>query len=712
MDQNNLHSDFEKFVRKELEAVDKSPSDGLWEKIAAQQQPQNFRLKVRYYRRYAAAIAAVFLLVTGYLWWGSATKSNNLTAYDAGNRSFIDAFFSPANTEPILLLPEKSPVSTDIAQLPLKEPVKHVNSFPSWYRQDNVPVDRIRFIAGEGMRYQSPISGNTVSIAANSLVYADGSPVQGEVDLFFREYRSVPDILASNLPMHYSDERGNFSFNSGGMFDIRVSQNNEELFIAPGLAYNIDFTANNNLSKASLFYFNENRTKWEYVSDRAFEEDGKGIASFDMRNRNVEARSPLPPISTESAVATENKRSNQIDPCLPVLPVYPAEANSVEWVKEAVQLGHDIAYGKRTIPAWFRTNPSGNNAYFATALDRSEIRLIFAKDKGTRFFPQDINGFFTEFDAFKNYYFLRTSDTLTAIQQEQGNNSVDAVFNNTAVWNNVEINQDKGDKCTILLIQPNGAIRIHAQLRSSTEDGKDVHFNPDAVFARYEQLRAERLSGMSKDLEEFRRFMVVSPMFQPDNEWCFSKREWLKYFSEHLPLMQARYDALIAKGMTTNDAAIKDALDEWAYRSRNIIFERYAKSASKLNTGAKLASLLQLTGFGVYNCDQIYRIASSANMINVNFRTAEGEMLDIAALRILDPATRMFFTMDNPKKLYAFPGRNLEIMATDKNGRVFYFPGPSYAQLNFKNRTGVLLTMTEITNRVQSPMGWAEVLQL
>ena len=684
----------------------------MWDKIAAQQQPQNFRMKVRYYRRHAAAVAAVFLLVSGYFWWGSVTEQNNLTAGGPGDGSFIDAFFSPANTQPILLLPDKNPVANEQARLPLKEPVQHVNAFPSWYRQDNVPVERIQFIAGEGMRYQSPISGNTVSIPANSLVYADGTSVQGEVDLFFREYRSVPDILASNLPMHYSDERGKFSFNSGGMFDIRVSQNNEELFIAPGLAYNIDFTANSNLSKASLYYFNENRSKWEYVSDRAFQENGKGFSSFDMRNRNVQARSPLPPISTEGSVAAENPRRNEIDPCMPILPVYPNDANQVQWVKDAVQLGHDIAYGKRTIPGWFKTNPGGNDAYFATALDRSEIRLIFGKDKGTRFFPQDINGVFTEFNAFKNYYFLRTSDTLTAIQQEQGANSVDAVFNNTAVWNNVEIYQDKGDKCTILLIQPNGAIRIHAQLRSSTEDGKDIHFNPDAVFENYQRLRAKRLAGMSKELKELRQFMLVSPMFQPENEWCFTKREWLNYFDAHLPLMQARYDALITRGMTTNDAAIQEALDEWAYRSRNILFERYAKSAAKLNTGAKLASLLQLTGFGVYNCDQIYRISQSANLINVNFRTAEGEMLDIAALRILDPATRMFFTMDNPKKLYAFPGRTLEIMATDKNGRVFYFPGNSYAQLNFKNRSGVLLTMTEITNRVQSPMGWAEVLSL
>ena len=264
---NNLQNDFEKFIRKEMEGLGQNPPDLSWEKIAAQQRPQNTWLKVRYYSKFIAPVAAAVLLVAGFIWWRPLANDNNLTAENGSDAAFIQGFFAPV-PENYLMQPVAMPMAGASPTGPLHQATPRVNSFPSWYRKNNVPVDRIRFIAEEGMRYQSPVSGNSVTIPANSLVYADGTPVQGEADLFFREYRTIPDILAADIPMHYSDGRGDFFFNSGGMFDVRVSQNDQELFMAPGLAYDVNFKATNNLSKTSLFYFDEDKNNWDFVSDR------------------------------------------------------------------------------------------------------------------------------------------------------------------------------------------------------------------------------------------------------------------------------------------------------------------------------------------------------------------------------------------------------------------------------------------------------------
>ena len=712
---HNLQNDFEKFIRREMEGLDQYPADSTWNKIAAQQQPRNTWLQVRYYGKFALPIAAAVILAVSAFLWRPLSNKDHLSFTNAPDRAFIQAFFMPAAAENGLLSPVRLPMASATAAIPWKQPTNRANGFPSWYPQNNVPVDRIRFIAEEGMRYQSPVSGNSVTIPANSLVYANGAPVQGEVELFFREYRTIPDILAADIPMHYTDQRGDFFFNSGGMFDIRVNQNDEALFMAPGQAYDVDFKANKNLSNTSLFYFDEKKNNWDFVSGEAFDENAGEIRTFDVRQRSATDQ-PLPVISDQSTVAKENTRANADDPCLPALPSYPKDADQVQWVKDAIKLGNDLTYGKRTIPKWFKLNPKGTDGYFALAMDRSEIELVFGADNnGTRFFPQDINGVFTEFTALKNCYFLRTSDTLSAVQAQAGSSGVDAIFNNTALWSSVELMKDEGDKCFLVLRQPKGdAIKIHAKICSSSEEGKDIHFNPDAVMNEYAALRAQRLANMSKELQELRQFMVVSTMFQQDKEWCLPQKEWLTYFEDNNGLMRARYDALIRAGMLNNDPLVQNRLDEWAAKSRSLVFDRYNRGAGSMNTGQKLASLLQLSGFGVYNCDQIYRLVLTVNFFRVNasFRTAAGTPVYAASIRILDEATRMFFSMEKNDMMYALPGRTLEVMVTDKAGRIFYMPGTEYGQINFTNKKSVVFTVKEITEKVQSPMGWAEVLQI
>ena len=120
-------------------------------------------------------------------------------------------------------------------------------------RLNTVPAASVRFQAETGVRYQSPVSGTSVYIPANSLIDANGQPVSGEVELLFREYRSIPDFLALGIPMHYGDERGAFFFNSGGMFEVRVHQYGEDLRMAPGREYDLNFAPTAQLTDASLY---------------------------------------------------------------------------------------------------------------------------------------------------------------------------------------------------------------------------------------------------------------------------------------------------------------------------------------------------------------------------------------------------------------------------------------------------------------------------
>ena len=212
-------SDFEKFVRESLQKTDGTPDEMTWENIAAQQSGRNFWLKFKHYGFYIAPVVVALVLAVGvWKYFGSHSET-------------------PTNVQPEI---QQQTTPSQQPQVNLNEPLpdavfaenavaKSVQTKAhAAHLRSKIPATRVRFAAEEGLRYENPATGTSVFIPANALVQADGKPVSGEVEFELREYRSIPDFLTSGIPMHYADERGQYFFNSGGMFDLRVNQHGEQ----------------------------------------------------------------------------------------------------------------------------------------------------------------------------------------------------------------------------------------------------------------------------------------------------------------------------------------------------------------------------------------------------------------------------------------------------------------------------------------------------
>lgn len=103
-------------------------------------------------------------------------------------------------------------------------------------------------------------SGSRITLPANALVDKNGNPVTGEVDLKFREFHSADDILLSGIPMQL-DENGYEYMSSGGMMEIRASQNGEELELAQGKSASIELISEVDIQEGyQLFYLNDDKT--------------------------------------------------------------------------------------------------------------------------------------------------------------------------------------------------------------------------------------------------------------------------------------------------------------------------------------------------------------------------------------------------------------------------------------------------------------------
>ena len=712
--ENNNFGEFEKFIQNELNGLDESAQEQTWAQIAARQKKPNLWLKTKYYGAFALPALTVLLVAALAVHQygaqnGALTQGNNqgVSAPDLGVSTAQNMEHIAPNDAPIL----SSPVSHGQKPFVRIAPGNtKINKFPTWYKQNDVPVAAVRFEAEQGIAYQNPVSGNTVNINANSLVYANGQPVKGAVDLFFREYRDIPDMLSADIPMHYTDERGAFFFNTGGMFDVRVAQNGQELFMAPGQAYDVQFAATNNLSNASLFYLNEQTNNWAYISDQPFSAEIGGnavkVANFDVRN--MPNNGAQPPLSTEATVARENTNSDEAK-CLPESPNFFPEQDAVQWVKETVELGVALSTGKQSLPIWYKKNPTGNDDYFTFAFDRSEIKLIYANDQEMRFFPQDLNGMYKEFEAFKDCYFIRTSDSLSTVSSP---NAVNAIFNNANSWRSFTVTPDGNSaNCMITLgTEREGFIRIHAQLVRTSESGTAAAFDATQVFAKYWQLREQRLNGLLGELRTLRRFTETSQMFQEEAEFCLTEKMWLQYFEKNLPLMRARYTKLQQDGMSSNDNMIRNAVNTWVTNVRALKMDLADKVAGGASVGKQLSTVLSLTGFGAYNCDQIFQMTKMPTYTYVNFKTTTGAKINASAIRILDKATKMFLSFPTADKIVNLPGRKLEVVVTDAQGRLYLMHGDDYSNAISKNAERYSLTVKDVTDTVQSPSGWADLL--
>lgn len=106
-------------------------------------------------------------------------------------------------------------------------------------------------------------SGSTVHFEPNSITYEDGTPVKGNIEVSYREFRNPAEILFSGIPMTYTEKGEKLNFNSGGMFELRAKQNGKNLKLnKPAI---IDFVATEILPDMNYYAMDDQNGQWKKV---------------------------------------------------------------------------------------------------------------------------------------------------------------------------------------------------------------------------------------------------------------------------------------------------------------------------------------------------------------------------------------------------------------------------------------------------------------
>lgn len=676
------NSDFENYLRKNLKQVDASPDDDMWAKIAAKQAIPNKWLRFRRYGIYAAGAALFVVAAIGI--WRSQNNSSQPSELDSSRQQAVVLSSSDSLTMRETALQETNSLteSATAQRIAQHTPVPNFST-----RVNSVPASSLRFQAERGIRYQSPSTGTTVNIPANSLVDQNGNPVYGEAELFFREYRGLADYLASGIPMHYADGRGQFYFNSGGMFEVRVSQAGAALKMGAGKSFDLAFSPTEGLDDASLYYLDDQTKAWSFVPTTAFGQE------------NLKE----PPVVSEATAAANNARGRSTD-CLPEPGQLAEEPDPAELMRIGVQAGFDLATGKLEMPKWFRKNPSLTDEQLLFRLERGLIQVKQHRDQGQLFFPEDLNNFFTELSAFKGCYFAYNIDSLNGSRNVKGLKTSD-------YWQRISVAHEGGAKCVITLYDAaDNRVQFHATLTGSTEN---PGFNPQEVMNTYNRMRAQRQQDFADKNRVLRYFLHAAAAFKTQEEWCHAPYQWLEYFENNHPLMARRYAALIKDGLTTDSTKATEAWKNWMKVLRDFRFERVERNRQTLASRTNLQYALQLSNFGIYNCDQIFRLSDQGSQyVLAAYKTSDGNRIVPAFVSVMEKRTKIFMTQPSEGQLIYSPGRRLDVIVTDRAGRQFHFPAEKYAGQHFDKKGVTVLTLNEVTDVTQNAKGWAELLDI
>lgn len=102
-----------------------------------------------------------------------------------------------------------------------------------------------------------------IIIPSGAIVDENNKPVQGEVEIRYREFHDVVDFFVSGIPMTYDSAGNTYHFESAGMMEILAYKDKKPVFIHPDKKIEIRMASNYPGSHYNLYYLDTAAKNWE-----------------------------------------------------------------------------------------------------------------------------------------------------------------------------------------------------------------------------------------------------------------------------------------------------------------------------------------------------------------------------------------------------------------------------------------------------------------
>ena len=156
----------------------------------------------------------------------------------------------------------------------INPPVKGINvSFKSYTIQSNKATT---------IQYKT---GSIIKIPKDAFVDEQGNLIKGKVEIRYREFKDVAEIILSGIPMTYKQNDEEMHFESAGMIEILAFQDEKKVFMNPKKKIDIEMTSQYASPHYNLYKLDTNSKKWiDIGKDSVFVSNNNDTPSLTISN--------------------------------------------------------------------------------------------------------------------------------------------------------------------------------------------------------------------------------------------------------------------------------------------------------------------------------------------------------------------------------------------------------------------------------------------
>jgi hypothetical protein len=512
----------------------------------------------------------------------------------------------------------------------VKPPVKGLDVYPDVYS--------LNAMTGSQLEYGS---GTRISVPPMAFEDANGSPVTGEVNITYREFRDPVDIVLSGIPMQYDSGGVVGDFRSAGMFEMNASQNGNEVFLREGKKVNLKFAVTDTTA-AYNFYRLDDQNGWQYLSNPgSVESDSISVTT---------------PAARQAAVSDfQFAQKEGLDSLLNTTAAVNRYLINIAAITRP-RVKDTTSFDRR----YADTSYFGEHRSFAGSLRgwkqkqaRSSHLFIRKRASGKNYTVVSIEarkGYFQsnpELGAYRGYYWK--------IDGNIRGGQISKKYGRKSGINDCRILQEGGEYF-IELKYYWGFERLRAEPVTLDSENKPKSLSERRQKTLYDHY-SRRLNHRRKQMDRGNEREVKRQERKEDRMHNDSIRAW----RSAKPCMTAEEEAMTYE-------------EFHAYAKAEKIRMLAPVLNKEVNAGSAVYQALSIEGMGIFNCDQIARIAKPKQILAKTIAVA-GAVIVPVIIYVVDKVRNMVFTYsggggNGVPATYGEDTRNY-LLATDKEGNLY-----------------------------------------
>ena len=571
----------------------------------------------------------------------------------------------------------------------------HWNVESNYY---SIPVD-------QAVELEYERSGTKIQIPKNAFRYPDGSPVEGEVVIQYREFRDVADFVVSNIPMQLEYEGEAAYFSSSGMFEIQAyDQSGQKLTLQSNKSLGVDFVQTQIQEVTQAWQFDETLQQWTLAEDK-LKFDQTALKKVPKKDEPKLVGSFGQDWPGPSYWLTHDDTIQSLQAAFQKLPVIVAEAKKKNGYLP--QLDFRTFHERYTIPAYSGTHYTGHlkgrqinrNPKYANLKLKAKVR----KTKSIYYLLEELSGENPELVPFANYFWkVKRKDWYNFRKIMRGSTFEDIrIYPLGESYRSFSLELKRGGKLQ----------RIHAKLY--TENKKLVSgIKAKALYENYEALLLKRATDFAEqDTISYGDFQMVwecTKLLLPKNiEDDSLKLEAMQFALPPFPWYNEamkssifpigynfllKYSPLFEKELTqTPQPNWQQLIDNYSAGVYTTLSDKFITVPAAL--GQPRPSF-RLYGMGIFNLDVLKSFEEKEKLL-ASFKNKAGEKIKFKKIEVINHNLNGLLSFDSPK-IYLDIKSPTTLLVHSKGKKVHYISARELAKLPLKNKRSYEFELEEV----------------